>query len=77
MKALFRMMVLAITLFCSTPVFAQVIPAWNKGELEKSGASLAVNGQKLDRATTLELLRQTGGFGAAALGLGIGLALHF
>lgn len=81
MKKMFRAIVLALGLLATTQAFAQYVPAWEKGELEKKGGSLAVKGQSLDKETALALLKAAGGAQMAdewasatsKRGLGIGL----
>ena len=81
MKKMIRAFVLALGLLATTQAFAQIVPTWEKGDLEKKGGSLAVKGQTLDKETTLALLKAAGGAQMAEdwasavskRGLGIGL----
>lgn len=81
MKKMIRTLMLALSLLVSTQAFAQYVPAWEKGDLQKSGSGIAVKGQTLDRAATLALLKAAGGAQLAdewagaisKRGLGIGL----
>jgi len=81
MKRLFKTLTLLVSLLACTQAFAQYVPTWSKGDLEKKGGSIAVNGQSLDKAAVLALLNQAGGsqladeWSAAASkrGLGVGL----
>ena len=81
MKKKIRTLVLAFGLLACTQAFAQFVPTWEKGDLDKKGGSLAVKGQSLDKETTLALLKAAGGAqladewasASSKRGLGIGL----
>lgn len=61
MKRLIRIAVLAVSLLACSQAFAQIIPDWESGDLVKKGASIAVNGQTLDRAAAAALVAKAGG----------------
>ena len=53
--------ILLFLLLAGTQAFAQYVPEWHQGELKKKGTVLALQGEKLDKATTLAILDQVGG----------------
>ena len=53
--------ILLFLLLAGTQAFAQYIPEWHQGELKKKGTVLALQGVKLDKATTQAILDQVGG----------------
>ena len=53
--------ILLFLLLAGTQAFAQYVPEWHQGELKKKGTVLALQGEKLDKATTQAILDQVGG----------------
>ena len=53
--------ILLFLLLAGTQAFAQYAPEWHQGELKKKGTVLALQGVKLDKATTQAILDQVGG----------------
>ena len=53
--------ILLFLLLAGTKAFAQYVPEWHQGELKKKGTVLALQGEKLDKATTQAILDQVGG----------------
>ena len=53
--------ILLFLLLAGTQAFAQYVPEWHQGELKKKGSVLALQGDKLDKATTQAILDQVGG----------------
>ena len=53
--------ILLFLLLAGTQAFAQYVPEWHQGELKKKGTVLALQGVKLDKATTQAILDQVGG----------------
>ena len=53
--------ILLLLLLAGTQAFAQYVPEWHQGELKKKGSVLALQGEKLDKATTQAILDQVGG----------------
>ena len=70
-------------LFLCISANAQSLPNWQRGQLSKQGKFIAVNGQKLDQAQTLALVRNVGGealaqdwkSAASKRGAGLGLTI--
>ena len=56
-----RLVILLPVLFWAFGAMAQYVPEWHQGDLKKKGTVLAVQGQKLDRETTLAILDRVGG----------------
>ena len=56
-----RVLVLLLGLLWAVSAFAQYVPEWRQGDLKKKGTVLALDGMKLDRATTDAILDQVGG----------------
>ena len=53
--------ILLFLLLAGTQAFAQYVPEWHQGELKKKGTVLALQGEKLDKATTQAILDLVGG----------------
>ena len=53
--------ILLFLLLAGTQAFAQYVPEWHQDELKKKGTVLALQGEKLDKATTQAILDQVGG----------------
>ena len=56
-----RVIILLLGLLWAVGAFAQYVPEWHQGDLKKKGTVLALQGMKLDRATTDAILNQVGG----------------
>ena len=56
-----RIIILLLGLLWAAGAFAQYVPEWHQGDLKKKGTVLALQGMKLDRATTDAILNQVGG----------------
>ena len=58
-----KAVILVLALFWAVSALAQyaVAPDWYQGDLKKKGTVLALQGEKLDRATTEAILTQVGG----------------
>ena len=56
-----RVIILLLGLLWAAGAFAQYVPEWHQGDLKKKGTVLALQGMKLDRATTDAILNQVGG----------------
>ena len=59
-----KTVILLVALFWAVSAMAQyssAVPQWNQGDLKKKGTVLALQGEKLDRATTDVILNQVGG----------------
>jgi hypothetical protein len=58
-----KTVILVLALFWAVSAMAQyaVAPEWYQGDLKKKGTVLALQGEKLDRATTEAILNQVGG----------------
>lgn len=52
-----KLLTLILLLFAAAPVLrAQYVPDWEPGDLKKKGTKIAVRGEKLDKASTYQLL---------------------
>ena len=56
-----KVIILLLGLLWAVGAFAQYVPEWHQGDLKKKGTVLALQGMKLDRATTDAILNQVGG----------------
>ena len=56
-----RVIILLLGLLWAASAFAQYVPEWHQGDLKRKGTVLALQGMKLDRATTDAILNQVGG----------------
>lgn len=61
MNRLFRIVALTISLLVCHQAFAQYLPDWESGDLVKKRATIAVNGQKLDKSAASALVKEVGG----------------
>ena len=52
---------LTVSFLACIQSFAQYIPEWHQGDLAKKGTVIALQGEKLDKETTLAILNQVGG----------------
>ena len=56
-----KAVLLLLGLLWATGLMAQYVPEWHQGDLAKKGTVLALQGDRLDRETTLAILSQVGG----------------
>ena len=56
-----KAVILLPVLFWALDAMAQFVPEWHQGELKKKGTVMALQGEKLDRETTMAILDQVGG----------------
>ena len=56
-----KTLLLLLGFLWAVSAFAQYVPEWHQGDLKKKGTVLALQGMKLDRATTDAILNQVGG----------------
>ncbi|MBQ3765247.1 MAG: hypothetical protein II874_00725 [Bacteroidales bacterium] len=61
MDRILRPVFVALSLLLCTESFAQYVPEWHQGDLNRKGTRIAVLDEKLDRETTLLLVESVGG----------------
>jgi len=61
-----KIVLLVALVLWTAAAYGQYVPEWHQGDLQKKGARIAVQGEKLDPETTLQLVTQVGGEEMAA-----------